>query len=57
MLSIWEENRYRRNERVDTLWSFCYKRNQAHFYHVGARESNRNAMTEALMTNYDPVLQ
>ena len=55
MLSTWEENRYRRNEYIDTLWNFCHKRNQAHFYHVGARERNRNAMTEALMTNYDPA--
>ena len=55
MLSTWEENRYRRNEYVDTLWSFCYKRSQEHFYHVGAREENRSAMLEALMTNYVPV--
>ena len=55
MLSTWEENRYRRNGRLNTLWSFCRKRNQEHFYHVGARESNRNAMLEALMMNYDPA--
>ena len=55
MLSTWEENRYRRNERLDTLWNFCRKRKQEHIYHVGARESNRNAMLEALMMNYDPV--
>ncbi|MBR3570670.1 MAG: Dam family site-specific DNA-(adenine-N6)-methyltransferase [Oscillibacter sp.] len=55
MLSTWEENRYRRNEYMDTLWGFCHKRGQAHFYHVGAREANRNAMLEALMTNYNPA--
>lgn len=54
MLSTWEENRYRRNECVDTIWGFCRKLNQTHFYHVGAKEANRNPIIEALMINYDP---
>lgn len=28
--------------------------NQEHFYHVGAKESNRNSMLEALLMNYNP---
>lgn len=54
MLSTWEENKYRRNEYIDTIWNGCYKLNQKHFYYIGAKESNRNAMTEALLMNYDP---
>lgn len=47
-LSMWDENRYRRNEHLD-LWDLSVKRTTEHFYHVGARETNRNSMTEALM--------
>lgn len=54
MLSTWDKNVYRKNEYIDTVWRGCYKTTQEHFYHVGAKESNRNAMTEALLTNYDP---
>ena len=54
MLSTWDENAYRKNEYIDSVWSGCHKITKEHFYHVGAKESNRNAMTEALLTNYDP---
>lgn len=54
MLSTWDENKYRKNEYLDTVWHDCYKLNQEHFYHVGAKEKNRNSMMEALMMNYDP---
>lgn len=54
MLSTWDENKYRKNEYIDSVWNMCYKMNQEHFYFVGANESNRNAMMEALLTNYDP---
>ena len=54
MLSTWEENTYRRNTFIDDLWG-CFPRvTQEHFYHVGASEANRNAMTEALIMNFDP---
>lgn len=53
MLSTWDENKYRKNEYIDSIWSGCYKINKEHFYHVGAKESNRNSMMEALLTNYD----
>lgn len=55
MLSTWEENKYRKNNYIDTIWHGCYKLNQEHFYHVGAKEKNRNSMMEALLMNYDPV--
>lgn len=55
MLSTWDENKYRKNEYIDTVWKGCYKLNKEHFYYVGAKESNRNAMTEALLLNYNPV--
>lgn len=55
MLSTWDENKYRKNEYIDSIWSGCYKINKEHFYHVGAKESNRNSMIEALLTNYDPT--
>lgn len=55
MLSTWDENEYRKNEYIDTVWKGCYKLNKEHFYHVGAKESNRNAMMEALLLNYDPA--
>lgn len=54
MLSTWDENAYRKNEYIDTIWKGCNKITKEHYYHVGAKESNRNAMTEALLTNYDP---
>ena len=52
MLSTWDCNQYRCNEYINTLWSFCRKITQEHFYHVGAKESNRHSITEALLTNY-----
>ena len=55
MLSTWDENKYRKNEYIDTIWQGCHKITKEHFYHVGAKESNRNSMMEALLTNYDPT--
>jgi len=52
MLSTWFENNFRKNVYVETLWNFCNKIFQEHFYHVGAKESNRHSMTETLLTNY-----
>jgi DNA adenine methylase len=53
MLSTWEESSYRRNDFVDTLWSAFTRINKEHFYHVGAKEINRNTIKEALVMNYD----
>jgi DNA adenine methylase len=54
ILSTWEENAYRRNTFVDELWGIFPRVTQSHFYHVGANEANRNAMTEALIMNFEP---
>lgn len=54
IVSTWDKNRYRKNEYIDTLWKECYKLNQEHFYYIGAKEDNRNSMTEALLMNYVP---
>ena len=52
LLSTWDHNKYRRNEYIDHLWGFCNKQTKEHFYHVGAKEANRNSMVEALLSNY-----
>ncbi len=53
MLSTWDHNDYRENLYIKSLWSFCFKLTRNHFYHVGAKEQNRNSMVEALLTNYE----
>ena len=55
MVSTWDHTSFRKNEYIDSLWSFCYKITQEHFYHIGAKESNRNPVIEALLMNYEPV--
>lgn len=53
MLSTWDYNAYRKNEYLDKIWYDCNKINIEHFYHIGAKENNRNAIIEALLTNYE----
>ncbi len=48
-LSMWLENRYRRNEHLAQVWSEGELRVCSHFYHVGASEGLRNEMDEALV--------
>jgi DNA adenine methylase len=57
MLSTWDSNQYRFNPYIATVWAGYPKITQEHFYFVGAKESNRNAMTEALLTNYAVPVQ
>ncbi|MBQ7216854.1 MAG: Dam family site-specific DNA-(adenine-N6)-methyltransferase [Synergistaceae bacterium] len=52
MLSTWDSNQFRKNEYISKIWSFCRKISYEHFYHVGAKESNRHSMTEVLLVNY-----
>ena len=52
MLSSWDHNDYRSNPYLDTVWGDCSKITKKHFYFVGASESNRNPVTEALLINY-----
>lgn len=54
MVSTWDKNKYRKNEYIESIWGQCYKINKEHFYYVGAKESNRNSMMEALLINYNP---
>ncbi len=56
ILSTWHSNAYRENPFIDILWSKFYMLTRDHFYHVGASEANRNPMTEALITNFEPLL-
>ena len=44
---------YRKNEYIDSLWSEFPILTRDHFYHVGGKETNRNPMVEALITNYN----
>ena len=52
MLSTWDYNQYRKNEHIDAVWGFCQKINKEHFYFIGANETNRNQIMEALLINY-----
>jgi DNA adenine methylase len=52
MLSTWDNNQYRQNPYIKSIWGDYQKVTHEHFYFVGAKESNRNAMIEALLTNY-----
>ncbi len=54
MLSTWDHNSYRKNEYIEKIWASCHKITQNHYYFVGAKETNRNPMVEALLTNYTP---
>lgn len=57
MLSTWDHNDYRENEYITAVWNDCEKITREHFYHVGAKEINRNPMIEALLTNYVVAVQ
>lgn len=57
MLSTWDHNDYRENEYILSVWSDCEKITWEHFYHIGAKETNRNPVVEALLTNYSVVGQ
>ena len=48
-LSMWKENRHRKNDHLQQCWDWAVERTEEHFYHLGATESLRNAMTEALL--------
>lgn len=53
-LSMWSENQYRKNGYLDK-WLNGTKLTTEHFYHLGAKEKNRNAITEALIVSPDNV--
>lgn len=53
MLSTWLSNKYRTNEYVFSIWQDCSISTKEHFYHVGGKEKNRNAVYEALLSNVE----
>ena len=54
ILSTWHHNDYRTNPYIETLWAEFEMLTREHFYHVGAKEDNRNPMVEALVMNFAP---
>jgi len=56
MVSTWHHNQYRNNDFIDSVWSKCKIITKEHYYHVGAKEDNRNPVVEALLLNYEPVI-
>lgn len=52
ILSTWHHNDFRENEFIASLWKKYNILTREHFYHVGGKESNRNPMVEAIITNY-----
>jgi len=51
VLSTWLSNKYRTNEYIFSIWEDCFVATKEHFYHVGGKEANRNAVYEALLSN------
>lgn len=51
ILSTWLSNKYRTNDYVFSIWKDCSISTKEHFYHVGGKETNRNAVYEALLSN------
>ncbi len=47
-LSMWKENEFRRNDHLFDYWSDFIWHEQEHFYHIGAKETNRHPMIEVL---------
>jgi DNA adenine methylase len=48
-VSMWLQNRHRKNSHIEECWSGLEMRVCSHFYHVGSSEDFRNAMDEALI--------
>ena len=51
ILSTWLSNKYRTNDYIFSVWENCFIATKEHFYHVGGKEANRNAVYEALLSN------
>lgn len=51
ILSTWLKNKYRTNDYVFSIWKDCFVTVKEHFYHIGGKEENRNAVYEALLSN------
>lgn len=55
-MSMWLENKYRKNEHIDLHWNGYEIKTFSHFYHVGSTENLRNEMQEALIISRDNVV-
>jgi DNA adenine methylase len=55
ILSTWHSNPFRHNISVEKYWRNFTLLTKDHFYHVGAKEKNRNPVKEALVINYRPA--
>jgi len=55
ILSTWHSNRYRSNPAIEKYTYRFTILTREHFYHVGAKERNRNSMLEAIVLNYSPL--
>lgn len=55
ILSTWHHNDFRKNDYIEALWNNFEILTREHFYHVGGKETNRNPMIEALITNFKAV--
>ena len=53
LLSTWHSNDFRENDFIERLWSGFPIVVREPFYHVGAKEKNRNPMLEALVANFE----
>lgn len=52
ILSTWKWNKYRDNIYINKLWNKFKIETKEHFYHLWAKENNRNSMIEALVRNF-----
>jgi DNA adenine methylase len=53
ILSTWHHNAHRANTFIENLWEKNFEvLTKEHFYHVGAKESNRSSVMEALIVNF-----
>ena len=56
ILSTWHHNEYRENVYINKYWKNFNIFTRDHFYHVGAKESNRRSVVEAIITNFDTAI-
>ena len=52
ILSTWHHNDYRENEMISRFWNKFNITTREHFYHIGASETNRRGVIEALISNF-----
>lgn len=53
ILSTWHHNNYRANPYIEKMWSKFHIITHEHFYHSGGKLNNRNAIVEALVSNFE----